>query len=83
MDKELHHLLENICRTVAGNFGGVLARIGVRCAEKTDQYFVNNFPFVVLYVTEGKGIGIASGQWSGGVACRGEDAVGNSDCIRS
>ena len=55
-DKELHYLLKDVARTVAGNFRGILTSVRVRGTEKADQHFVDNFSFGREDMSEGEGI---------------------------
>ena len=55
-DEELHHLLKDVARSVAGDFRGILASVRVGGTEKADQHFVDNLSFRTKDVTEGKGI---------------------------
>ena len=80
-DKELHHLLENVARTVAGDFRRVFSRVGMRASEKADQHFVDNLSFRTKDVAEGEGIGFAFSQRFTGNGL--ENAVGEGDGFRT
>ncbi|EDY96499.1 hypothetical protein BACPLE_00942 [Phocaeicola plebeius DSM 17135] len=55
-DKELHHLLEDVARAVAGDFCGILSGVRVGGTEKADQHFVDDFSFGSEDMAEGEGI---------------------------
>ena len=55
-DKELHHLLEDIARSVAGNFRGILTSVRVGSTKKADQHFIDNLSFRREDMAEGEGI---------------------------
>ena len=46
VQKELQNAVEDVARTMAGNFHAVLARIGMWGTEERDKHFVDNFPMV-------------------------------------
>ena len=60
-DEKLHHLLEDIARSVAGNFRGILTSVRVGGTEKADQHFIDNLSFRREDMAEGEGIRCAFG----------------------
>ncbi len=61
-DKELHYLLEDIARSVAGNFRRILTSVRVGGTKKADQHFIDNLSFRTKDVAEGESIRGAFGQ---------------------
>ena len=75
----LQHAMENIGRAMAGDFGAVLAGVGMRPAEEADEHFVDGLALGGKDVAEGEGVRLAFGK---GSALEGlENLIGTSDGI--
>ena len=78
-DEQLHHLLEDVGRAVAGYLHRVLARVRMGCAEEADQHFVHHFARGREDLAEGQGVG---GPFRQGLARSGcEEAAGDGDGV--